>query len=391
MKQLFILTAALCCFAACGGPDVGYRITGDITGAGNGKAVLNVYGEVRGEFTSTDTVAMTGGKFTFTGDSPVVRSAGITIIPDGQEPAGNQLFLENAKITVTGNWADMVEQYHYRSLPMTVTGSRNTDLVKRIGNVAEEVAKRPEHSDYARLFKQYEEAQNAGADRDALGTIRDEMDAFSGKFHADVQREQVQLIVGNPDLPAGAYYLDFLANGMTLAELESTFNALSEDVRSSALATPVRNEIEIRKSVQPGQPAPDFTLAQADGTPLTLSDLRGKVVIIDFWASWCQPCRASNPFMKEFYAKYHDKGVEILGITNDTNHDNWRKAIEEDGLPWLNVADEFPVPNTTARVITMYAAPYLPTLILIDQNGAIVAHNIEKADLEAAVGKLLAI
>lgn len=388
MKQLFILTA-LCCFAACGGPGKGYKITGDIAGAGNGKVVLNVYGDRRGESLSSDTVAMTGGKFTFTGETPEVRSVGITIIPDGQSPASGGLFLENSKITVAGNWAEVVEQYGYRSLELNVTGSRNSDLVNRIGKVADEVMKRPEHSDYARLWKQYDEAQKSGADRDALWKIKNEMDAFSEKFHADVNREQVQLIVSNPDLPVTAYYLDFLSNNMSLAELESTFNALNEDVRNSPLAASVRAEIEIRKSVQPGQPAPDFTLPQADGTPLTLSDLRGKIVIIDFWASWCQPCRAGNPYMKEFYAKYHDKGVEILGITNDSNHDAWRNAIEEDGLPWLNVADEFPVPNTTARVITMYAAPYLPTLILIDREGTIVAHNIDKHDLEKEVEKLL--
>ncbi len=83
------------------------------------------------------------------------------------------------------------------------------------------------------------------------------------------------------------------------------------------------------------------------------------------------------------------KRIAELLISNDTDHDAWRKAIEEDGLPWLNVVDEFPVQMRPARVISMYAAPYLPTLILIDREGKIVAHNIEKEDLEEAVGKLL--
>ncbi len=215
------------------------------------------------------------------------------------------------------------------------------------------------------------------------------MDKYSGAYREAVRVEQLRIVVANPDLPVSAYYLDIMSNDMSLAELEGAFNALDENVRNSAMAAELRGEIEAKRAMQPGQPAPDFTLAQADGTPLTLSDLRGKIVIIDFWASWCGPCRAGNPAMKKFYEKYHGKGVEILGISNDTDHDAWRKAIEEDGLPWLNVVDEFPVQMRPARVISMYAAPYLPTLILIDREGKIVAHNIEKEDLEEAVGKLL--
>ena len=163
----------------------------------------------------------------------------------------------------------------------------------------------------------------------------------------------------------------------------------NEPVRNSEVAANVRDMIQMHKNALPGKLAPDFTLMQPDGTPLTLSGLRGKIVIIDFWASWCKPCRASNPVMKEFYAEYCDRGVEILGVSNDTDHDKWMAAVEEDGLPWLNVVDDFPVKNRPARVISLYAAPGLPTLVLIDREGRIVSANLLKEDMEAKIKELL--
>ena len=134
----------------------------------------------------------------------------------------------------------------------------------------------------------------------------------------------------------------------------------------------VREELAARKRVQPGMPAPDFTLQTPDGGTLSLSDLRGKYVILDFWASWCAPCRAAFPAMKEIYAQYKDKGLEILGISNDSRREDWLRALEQDQLPWKQVIDEFPEEYAPALAATQYAVPYLPTLILIDPDGKIV-------------------
>lgn len=148
----------------------------------------------------------------------------------------------------------------------------------------------------------------------------------------------------------------------------------------------VREELAARKRVQPGMPAPDFTLQTPDGGTLSLSDLRGKYVILDFWASWCAPCRASFPAMKEIYAQYKGRGLEILGISNDSRREDWLRALEQDQLPWKQVIDEFPEEYAPALAATLYAVPYLPTLILIDPDGKIVG----KLDGEPAVKAKLA-
>ena len=113
-------------------------------------------------------------------------------------------------------------------------------------------------------------------------------------------------------------------------------------------------------------------------------------MILDFWASWCSTCRASFPEMKKLYAEYHKKGVEILGITNDSRKADWLKALEEDNLPWLQVIDEYPIRNTPAKVATLYAIPYLPTLMLIDPDGKIVGKAKDKHELKTWLDERLA-
>ena len=159
----------------------------------------------------------------------------------------------------------------------------------------------------------------------------------------------------------------------------------------------VAKELETLARVQPGEPAPDFAKEDVNGKPFRLSDLRGKYVVIDFWASWCVPCRKSNPHMKEMYAKWHDKGLEYVYVAdNDSNPDNWRKAIKEDGLEaFHHVLRGLKVDRSnggykfdrTNDISEKYAIHFLPTKYLIDREGKIVG-KFESDELEAKLKEI---
>ncbi len=137
---------------------------------------------------------------------------------------------------------------------------------------------------------------------------------------------------------------------------------------------------------QPGQPAPEISLPGIDGTIVHLSDLKGKVVLIDFWASWCGPCRQNNPHLVNLYKKFRSKGVEILGISLDNNDESWKRAVQQDQLEWIQVNDNkgWEAPSANA-----YDVNAIPASFLIDKKGNIRAVDQVGRALEAGIKKLL--
>jgi peroxiredoxin len=207
-------------------------------------------------------------------------------------------------------------------------------------------------------------------------------------YYEKVQQAIADCIAQFPDAEAAAYMFDVYNNNTPLAEYEAGFNNFSDKVKDSFLAQGAREELACRKATMPGAVAPDFTLNDPEGNPVTLSSLRGQYVIVDFWASWCKPCRAGVPDMKKLYAKYHPKGLEIIGVSDDSDHDAWKKAIEQDQTPWIHVVDEFPVENKPARVGSLWGVHYIPSYFLLDKEGKIIG-KMEHEELAAKLAELL--
>ncbi|MBK6830094.1 MAG: TlpA family protein disulfide reductase [Flavobacteriales bacterium] len=135
-----------------------------------------------------------------------------------------------------------------------------------------------------------------------------------------------------------------------------------------------------------GSAAPEITQQTPEGGTFSLSQLRGKVVLVDFWASWCRPCRIENPNVKRVYDRFKGKGFEILGVSLDRDHASWLKAIKDDGLPWKHVSDLGFWNNAAAQE---YGVSSIPYTVLVDRDGNIIEKGLRGEDLEAKLAGLL--
>ncbi len=148
---------------------------------------------------------------------------------------------------------------------------------------------------------------------------------------------------------------------------------------------PVVEQGLARVVIEEGVIAPDFELRQPNGHLLKLSDLRGQYVLVDFWASWCGPCRRENPNVVKMYQKYHDKGFEILGVSLDKNPNSWKKAIESDNLTWKHVSD---LKQWSSQVVPLYGIKGIPMTVLLDKEGKIIATNLRGSSLERKLAEI---
>ena len=145
------------------------------------------------------------------------------------------------------------------------------------------------------------------------------------------------------------------------------------------VASTLRTKMKSLAALAPNAEAPLFEQAKSDGTPLVLKDLRGKVLLIDFWASWCGPCRRDNPHVRALYDKYKDHGFDILGVSLDSDRTRWLDAIEKDGLIWHHCSDLKGWQNAAAK---LYGVSSIPHTVLLDAEGKIIARKLRGPSLD---------
>lgn len=201
----------------------------------------------------------------------------------------------------------------------------------------------------------------------------------------------------HPQSAVTAYLLRFYVSKMKIDSLEKYYNALGSKLQASISGQELAKEIAKIKRGSPGSIATDFQATDINGKSLQLSAFKGKYVLLDFWASWCVPCRASNPHMKELYHRYHDKGLEIIGVSDDDfAPEKWKAAVTKDGVGiWHNVLRGYdkslaPGAENPKDISGKFGIHVLPTKILIDPNGKIIGRftgTDDEVSLDAALVK----
>ncbi len=180
-----------------------------------------------------------------------------------------------------------------------------------------------------------------------------------------------------------ANYFSYNPDADTLAGL---YNGLEEKIRNSHTGKMVKTILDAAITTSVGKPAPEFTQNDTKGKPVTLSSFRGQYVLIDFWASWCGPCRAENPAVVKAWRTWHSKGFAILGISLDDNKDKWLGAIKKDGLDWTQVSDLKSWQNSVAA---LYGVQGIPMNFLLDKDGNIIAKGLRGDELEKKLAELV--
>jgi len=209
-------------------------------------------------------------------------------------------------------------------------------------------------------------------------------------------KSQQDFIAAHLSSEVSIYALEsFIANDKNLPEASDLFSKLSADVKGSYRGMAFKESLENKKkalySQRPtniGNPAPDFEQPDVSGKKISLSQFKGKYILLDFWASWCKPCRAENPNLVEVYRKFKDKGLEIISVSLDGvgQKKAWINAIQADGLTWLQVSDLKAWQNSAALI---YGIKAIPENFLIDPTGKIIAQNLRGQDLNSMLSHII--
>lgn len=259
----------------------------------------------------------------------------------------------------------------------TVTGSDESSKIQEFNKISSVFIAKATAID-----QEYEEkAQKLGKESDSLTNIYRPIFAKNQDAYYDAI---IKFVNANTNSLAAFYAASSLDQMRCEKELVDYADQIKGKFADNPAVQRFQKGIALIRPISIGHKAPDFTVTSITGTPVKLSDYKGKYVMLDFWASWCMPCRAENPNVVKQYAAFKDKGFNILGISLDSEKAPWEQAVAHDKLTWTHVSDLKKFDGPTERLYNIMA---IPSNFIIDPQGVIVAKNITGPDLEEFLNK----
>jgi peroxiredoxin len=363
MRKLLVAIIAIAIFGCQNPSEDSYVLTGSVDSKQEGMAYLR--DRVSGLMVDVDSARIENGQFVMEGK---INAPELLYIQIDGVPGRIGVFVENTPIDLK---IESLEPLEY-----TVSGSKSHAILDGLDNAV------AIFDEKLRLLEEEITVAEKEDNTQVVNMKREEYETVENERRNEIKK----YISQNPDMPVSVYIATRqLSHGADAEEMRNIFSLFDTSLSGTRYYDAMAGNVETMERVAPGKPAVDFTLENTKGEKVSLSDFRGKVVLISFWASWCPYCRVENPNLVKVYEEFGGEKFTVLGVSLDRNKDAWLKGIEEDGLEWQHVSD---LEGWRSGPAGLYAIRSIPQNVLIGPDGIIIERNVKYHDLGEKLQKL---
>lgn len=373
MRKILSVMGAVALLASCN-QEKGYEIQGELTGIPDGTTVyLEKINQDSKQLQAVDSTVVKNNTFVLKGKEEFPDYSFIAFKDvEGKVP----FILENGKIQLK-YYAENIEE-------SAATGTKNNDEFATFNKKRNEFTKKLvtfRAANQEAFEKAQAEKNEAEMEKifNAYNELAEESNNYVDNYLEENPQSIVTLVTMNEYTQRG--YLG-------KEEVIETYNNLSDELKESMIAKSMKNYADqmADPKVKIGDKAPNFSAKTPEGAELSLKEALGKVTIIDFWASWCGPCRAENPKVVALYDDYHDKGLNIIGVSLDKEENKWIEAIKKDGLTWYQISN---LAYWQDPIAQEYEVKGIPATFILDENGVVIAKNLRGKKLREKISSIL--
>lgn len=367
MFRFLMLVVAIVVVSGCESTQNEFIINGKLEGGiADGVSVYLRKINEENKPVDVDTTSVLSGTFSFTGvqDTPEVYYIFVEHIR-GSIP----VIVENSTIDIRAQ----KDSLFYAD----VEGTKQNEVFGEFFDAAKGLAQK------AQSMNQDMRAAATSRDTAVMNSLREEY----FEMQEEARDLEIDFAKAHPEALVSALIISkaLVTKSLPDEEIRQMYDALSDQVKQSNVGKSIASQLESNARTAVGSKAPNFSAPTPGGEQLALNDVLGKATILDFWAAWCKPCRAENPNVVRLYDKYKDKGLSIMGVSLDRRAEDWKKAIEDDGLEWHHVSNV----RYFDEIAELYSVSAIPATFILDENGVIVAKNLRGQELESKIAELL--